>query len=157
MKTLYFENPTGFDDNDSYVKYAIPCLRIGPTRIYKLRFPEVGAVAWIDEKGNRWTLNRKYDSDRGSIPGILHWLCEPDTFLLTSYFHDGFCRFKGAYCNGIFTSLTRLQCDQFARKWVIAEGGTQWQADYFYRGVRLGARMGIGGNWGAGDLRKKAA
>jgi hypothetical protein len=81
--------------------------------------------------------------------------------LKSFYTHDSACRFKGLHRSSIlnhdgeFIPLTRLQCDEMLHQWVLDEGGTQWQADGIYYGVRAGARLGIGGNWGKGDLRPK--
>ena len=148
----HFINRLGFDDRERKVKYAFDhCF---PTTLYHVRADKIAPVAWVDCEGNIWTFNRSFWSDRGSVPSFLHFLCEPDTFLIEFYFHDAAGRFKGLYKNGVFHPLTRLECDTMLRQWILDGGGTQWQADGIYYGVRAGARLGIGGNWGKGDLRK---
>ena len=149
----HFINRLGFDDRERKVKYAFDhCF---PTTLYHVRASEYKPVTWIDSAGDAWTFNKSFWSDRGSIPNFLHCLCEPDTFLIPFYFHDSACRFKGLHKNGVFHPLTRLECDAMLRQWVLDSDGTTWQAEGIYRGVRLGAALGIGGNWGAGDLRKQ--
>jgi hypothetical protein len=154
----HFYNQYGFRDTVRRVDYLFDhCF---PTTIYHVTLDPLNPMQWVDKFGFAWTMNKSFDSDRGSVPSCLHWLCEPDTFLKSFYMHDSACRFKGLHRStiinqdGEFVPLTRLQCDEMLHQWVLDEGGARWQANGIYYGVRAGARLGIGGNWGAGDLRK---
>jgi hypothetical protein len=173
----HFINPYGFDDRERKTTYGFDrCgIRLWPSTLYHVKARATKPVTWVDADGFGWTFNKSFWSDRGSVPNWVHWLCEPDTFLIPFYFHDSSVRFKGLHrttgpiriddgkmiqtvpCETTrFVHLSRLDCDQMLRRWVLADGASEFQASGIYRGVRIGASLGIGGSWGEGDLKKKA-
>jgi len=80
----HFINPYGYD----LVKVGSARTLLGRKAIYQLRLHPTDPLTYVDRVGLKYQPNQSYETDMGSVPWALRWLCDKDKYLLSFLFHD---------------------------------------------------------------------
>lgn len=97
-------------------------------------------LGYMDEKGVRWQIGPRQETDMGSIPLVAQLVIPKDRGLLSYLHHDYACRYKGLFVLSegvpVFVKLTRAQTDRLLLDMLHAEGTPDAQRYAVYAGVR---------------------
>ena len=118
-----------------------------PKPLYEFTLAIRDPLTYVGADGREYQPDRRYQTDKGTIPRPLQVLMPSDLFERSFLLHDSGYAFGGLWITGAFVVMTRAAVDALLREMILAEGGTEVQAWMVYAAVRT---FGFGG-WRKGD------